>query len=500
MLIRFNRSTTRLKTTWFERLMAAIALANLVLVLLDMSYVRFRDLYQQVLPAPTVWYGQQFKGIEPERTTEGYLALVATLENELSDQRASAGLADPTIQGLLDELRAQSVAIVDENPFAVAGKSGTLERIKNLMRDRLQEDSAKAAFQKFWSSEHLGSARLQQELAFFDTQIRPLMETNYFRGISESGQPIDRFWVIDIWFMALFAAEFIVRTYVLSRRQPNTSWLDAMLWRIYDVPLFLGFWRWLRIIPVTVRLHEARWLNLEPARNRISRALVSQFAVELTEIVLLRVIDQVQRFVREGDVSRWLKAASEGDQYVDINGIDEVQAIAKHLSDIVVYQVLPQVKPELDALLQHSVVGALQQAPAYQGLKFMPGFEGLSAQISQQVVSELSKTMTQTLQNIFADGKGAALTAQLVTSFGEHLQAEVRNADTLGEVRSLVNDLLEEIKINYVEGIASEDIEQMQATRYRLYGATRRPHTAAARTTVRTSVRTAAMPSNRLDR
>jgi hypothetical protein len=475
--MRYNRSKNRSRATWFERVMAAIALANLTLVLLDMTYIRFRDLYRQVLPAPTVWYGEQFKGIELERTTEGYLTRVAELENELADQKTSkaeVNLSDPAIRELLSQLREESVAIVDEDPFAVAGKSGTLARIKNLMRDRLQEDSSKAAFQRFWSPEHLSSANLEQELAFFDTQIRPLIETNYFRGISESGQPIDRFWTIDSWFMALFAAEFIARTYVLKRRQPHTSWLDAMLWRIYDVPLFLGFWRWLRIIPVTVRLHQARWLNLEPARNRISRALVSQFAVELTEIVLLRVIDQVQRFVREGDVSHWLNAASEADPYVDINGVDEVQAIAKHLSDIVVYQVLPKVKPELDSLLQHSVIGALQQAPAYQGLKFMPGFDGLSAQISYQVVSELSKTLTGTLQTVFADEKGADLTAQLMDSFGKHLQTEVQNADTLSEVRSLINDLLEEIKINYVEGIATEDIEQMQATRYRLYGATQR--------------------------
>jgi hypothetical protein len=462
--------------------MAAIALLNLILVLLDLSYIRFRDLYLQVLPAPTIWYGQHFKGIEPERTTEGYLALVAALENELAAQLPSAAdLSEPRVQELLDELGEQSAILVDEDPFAAAGKSGTLERIKNLMRDRIQQDSAKAAFQRFWSPEYLSSANLQTELAFFDTQIRPLMETNYFRGISESGQLINRFWTIDIWFMALFAAEFIARTYVLSRRQPHTSWLDAMLWRIYDVPLFLGFWRWLRIMPVTVRLHQARWINLEPARNRISRALVSQFAVELTEIVLLRVIDQAQRFVREGDVSHWLKVAGDRTQYVDINGVDEVQTLTKRLSDVMVYQVLPKVKPELDALLQHSVVGALHQAPAYQGLKFMPGFDGLSAQISHQVVSELSKSLTEILQTVFADEKGAALTTELMDSFGKHLQAEVRKAETLNEVRSLINDLLEEIKINYVEGLAAENTEQMQATRYRLYGATHRPRTTVIR-------------------
>lgn len=452
--------------------MAAIALLNLILVLLDMSYIRFRDLYFQVAPAATVWYGERFKGIEPERTTVEYLSLVAALEQEIAD-RPSADLTRPAVTNLLEQLRAQSITLIDENPFAVAGKSGTLERIKNLMRDRMMDTSAKQAFSQFWDSPNLSAASVREELAFFDEQIRPLMETNYFRGISESGYPIDQFWLIDIWFMALFAAEFLARTYVMSRRYPSTTWLDAMLWRIYDVPLFIGFWRWLRVIPVTIRLHQAKLINLEPARNRISRALVSQFAVELTEIVLLRGIDQLQRVVQEGDVRQMLKAASKR-RYVDINGVDEVQTIAKHLSDLLVYQVLPKTKPELDALLQHSVVGALQQAPAYQGLKFMPGFDGLSAQISHQVVSELSKTLTTTLQEALADEKGAALTSRLIASFTEHLQAAIQNADTLDEVRSLIVDLLEEIKINYVEGIAAEDVDQMQATRYRLYGATQR--------------------------
>ena len=259
--------------------MAAIALLNLILVLLDMSYIRFRDLYFQVAPAATVWYGERFKGIEPERTTVElplFSGCFRTRNRRPSERRSNPA---PAVTNLLEQLRAQSITLIDENPFAVAGKSGTLERIKNLMRDRMMDTSAKQAFSQFWDSPNLSAASVREELAFFDEQIRPLMETNYFRGISESGYPIDQFWLIDIWFMALFAAEFLARTYVMSRRYPSTTWLDAMLWRIYDVPLFIGFWRWLRVIPVTIRLHQAKLINLEPARNRISRALVSQFAV-----------------------------------------------------------------------------------------------------------------------------------------------------------------------------------------------------------------------------
>ncbi len=357
-LSRMKQKKRRSKATWFERLMAAIALTNLILVLFDLSYIRFRDLYLQLLPAPTVWYGKTFKGIEPERMTVAYLALVDELESQID----SGDTDELTQQRILAQLSEQSITIVDEDPFAIANKSGTLERIKNLMRDRMQEESSKAAFREFWSEDDFQGDTARERLTFFDDEIRPLIETNYYRGISESGNPTDLFWRIDIWFMSLFAAEFLVRTYVLSRRHARTTWLDAMLWRIYDVPLFVGFWRWLRVVPVVLRLHQAHWLNLEPARNRLSRAVVSQFAVELTEIVLLRSIDQLQKLVREGDISKLIASATDRSKYVDINGVDEVPTIAKRLSDVVAYQVLPKIKPELDTLLQHSVMSALQQA------------------------------------------------------------------------------------------------------------------------------------------
>ncbi|MEM8505146.1 MAG: hypothetical protein AAF716_18575 [Cyanobacteria bacterium P01_D01_bin.1] len=464
--------------TWFERFIAAIAFVNLVLVLFDLSYVRLRDLYLRTLPQPTIWYGEQFKGIEPNRTTSAYLGLVDQLsvqvETDSNTLRDRQGIEDT-----LAQLREQSVEIINEDPFAVANKSGTLERIKNEMRDRMDEESSKTAFQRFWrtGADSSVDSTLIENLAFFDAEIRPLMETNYYRSINERGNPTDLFWRIDIWFAGVFLAEFLARTFVLSRRYRGTSWLDAMLWRIYDVPMFLGFWRWLRIIPVTVRVDQARLLDLKPIRNRLSRAFVSQFAVELTEIVFLRMIDQTQRLVREGEVSRWIIAATDRSQYVDINGVDEVQMIAKRLSDVVVYQVLPTIKPELDALLQHSVVGALHQAPAYQGLKIMPGFEGFTTQISGQIVAELSKTLTSAIQSAFADETGEELTNQLVASFGNSLRSELQKGETLDEVRSLVADLLEEIKINYVDKVATEDVIELEASRYRLYEATGRSHT-----------------------
>ncbi|MEO0869699.1 MAG: hypothetical protein AAFY17_14940 [Cyanobacteria bacterium J06642_11] len=283
----FSRSSRRRTfQLWFERFMVAIATANLILVLADLSYIRFRDLYLKVLPGPTTWYGQTFKGIEEHRVTAAYLAEVDDLQEALEVN----GLDSPAVRRQLANLRDSSLTLVDEDPFAVANKSGTLERIKKEMRDRTgQENSSKEAFRTFWSSAHLGQG-WSEELEFFDQQIRPRIDTNYWRGIGFNGLPTDRFWILDLPFVALFGFEFLLRTYFLSRRHENTTWLDAMLWRLYDVPLFLPFWRWLRVIPVVVRSNQAQLSHLDPLQGRINRILISQFAVELTEVVFLRLI------------------------------------------------------------------------------------------------------------------------------------------------------------------------------------------------------------------
>ena len=88
---------------------------------------------------------------------------------------------------------------------------------------------------------------------------------------------------------------------------------DAVVWRWYDLLLIMPFTitrlPWLalvRIIPVTIRLNQARLIDLRPWQRRINQFLISQVAIELTEVILLRVIDQLQNLIRSGEASDWL--------------------------------------------------------------------------------------------------------------------------------------------------------------------------------------------------
>lgn len=458
------------KTTglWFERIVALLALCNLILVLFDISYIRFRDFYLAYFPYLTTWYGETFKGIEPERSTVNYLETVDKLE----EQVAQTGLQSIQAQSLLADLRDRSDAMIDENPFQIANKSGTLERIKNMTRDRIGVDSAKDAFQTFWSKDYLTEAGWSQEIEYFNTEIKPEMETNYFRGIGEDGAPRDDFWKLDTWFILFFALELLARTFYISRRYKNYTWLDAVLLRWYDLFLLLPFWRWLRIIPVTIRLNQSRLVNLIPLRNRLNRIFITNFAVELTEVVVLRIIDQVQNLVREGEIAQRLLDAGAGRRYIDINGINEVQAITTRLTTLMVYQVLPQVKPEIDALLHHSVSQAFDQAPGYQGFRQLPGVGALPDQIAQQVISLVSQNLYKTLIGALEDEQGSALTQDLIAKVADTVRSEVQKDRTVEDLQNWTVALLEEVKLNYVKQLSTEDIDRLMEENYRIYNIT----------------------------
>ena len=465
---RKRRPVVKATALWFERVVALIALCNLILVLFDLSYIRFRDFYFRYFPEWTERYGALFKGIEPERSTESYLAAVERLE----EQVAQTGLQSIQSETLLDDLQERSIAMIDENPFAIANKSGTLERIKNMMRDRIGVESAKAAFETFWSPEYLTDASWSQEIVYFNAEIKPLIETNYFRNIGEDGGPRDNFWRLDGWFVLFFGLELLARTFYVSRRYKNYTWLDAVLLRWYDLFLLIPFWRWLRIVPVTVRLNQSQLVNLVPLRNRINRIFITNFAVELTEVVVLRIVDQIQNLIQEGDIARWLLTTGSGNRYIDINGVNEIQAISGRLVSLMLYQVLPKVKPEIDALLHHNIRQAFNQAPGYQGFRQLPGIGNLPDQVAQQVVSLVSQNLYQTMTGVLKDEKGAALTQQLVDKIGDTLRSEVKQEQTMEELQIWTVALLEEIKINYVKQLSVEDVERLMEKNYQIYNIT----------------------------
>jgi hypothetical protein len=451
------------RNLWLEKLLAIIAVANLILVVFDLSYLYLRDWY--FIEAPTiVRYYDQVKGIEPHRETQRYLNKV----DQLATQVEQTGLQSPEVESSLQQLRQLSNEMIEDNPFDAAGKTGNLAKIKRLMRlhvasfnNRAIEASAHEAFTLFWSQLYLSQTGWEKEVRFFNTQLRPLIETNYYRDIGENSKFIDKFWLIDLPFVVIFGIDFFIRTLFISFRN-RLSWLEAMLRRWYDILLLLPvvvlipILRLLRVIPVTVRLYQSRLLNLEPVRSQINHDFVANFAEEITEVVGIRVIDQLQEAIKRGNISRWLLRSKSG-SYVDINNTNEINAIASRLVKLSVHQVIPKIQPDLEALIHHNLQTIFSQSPVYKQLQNMPGVSNLP----KQLASEIAKSSYSAIVNITEDPQSAKMWQQLTTNFSKTLESELQKEHNLKEIQTLLVDLLEEIKINYVQNIAEGGMEEL---------------------------------------
>ncbi|XGB43094.1 MAG: hypothetical protein LVS60_04660 [Nodosilinea sp. LVE1205-7] len=465
-----HRSFTR-----FERLMAILALLNLVLVGFDLSYIPWRDLYLKLSPRFTTWYGQTLKGIEPHRSTSHYLETVDQLQNQV----AQTGLTSQAAQTILLDLQQQSAAMIAENPFELANKSGTLERIKMGLRDHMGLGSATDSFTQFWSYSHLTQAGFTGEITFFNRKVRPLMETNFFRHIDLSGSFVNNFWRLDMAFNLLFGVELVARSIYLRRRYKHFRGRDALLWRWYDLLLIIPFsglhLSWLalgRVIPVMIRLNQSNLVDLNPIQSRINHLLLSQVAVEITEVVVLRIIDQVQSLLRDGRLVQTLLSSQSGQRYIDINGINELEVITQRLMTLTIADVLPQIKPEVDALLKHTVTQAFAYAPGYREFRQIPGLGNLPEQIAEQVVAQFSTNAYGFLKGTLNQPSGLPLVQALGEKFTDSLKLKLQEKGNIQELESLLVSWLEEVKLNYVKGLAKTDMDRLIEERYQIYSVT----------------------------
>ena len=423
--------------------MAIIASIGFIVSIFDLTYLPSRDFYFRNLPIVVRTY-DRFKGIVPHRETERYLNAVEQLKLTVKQ----TGLASAQTQSWLQELDTLSVSMIQNNPFQVAGKTGNLEKIKNDVRDRVQNQSSKGAFDTFWSQAYLTKAGWEKELQFYEQKIKPLLVTNYYRRLNESGTYVDDFWQIDIFFIGIFAIELLGRVYYIRRHNRQLGWQQAAIRRWYDLILLLPFAQFLRVIPVVVRLQEAKLINLALVKSELNRLFVGQIVNELTEAVVVEVLQQTQSAVRDGQITQIMRSYL-NTPHIDLNNINEVEVLIELVLEIVVYRVIPKVQPDLEAIFRHLFQKALLESPAYRNLKLLPGIGELPAQAIDRVVKEVSSSIYTALTKTIEDPATAKLSRSLAENFTKSIGDEMQRGQTIIKIESLVYDLIEEIKVTY---------------------------------------------------
>lgn len=169
-----------------------------------------------------------------------------------------------------------------------------------------------------------------------------------------------------------------------------------------------------------------------------SSGVVANFAEELTEVVVVRVINQVQGSIQRGELTHWLSQQENLRPYIDINNVNEVEAIAGLLVKTIVYQVLPDIQPAIVAILRHNIETVFHQVPVYRNLQNLPGVGKAQTQLSEQLATQITTNLYKTLVSAVEDPVGAKLTSQLVERFSEALGSEMKEKHVLSEIQSLL--------------------------------------------------------------
>ncbi len=423
--------------------MAIIASIGLIVAMFDFTYIPWRDFYFRNLPTVIEHY-DRFKGIEPHRETERYLNAVEQLKLTVN----KTGLSSAQTQIWLQELATLSVSLIQNNPFQVAEKTGNLEKIKNQVRDRVQNQSAKGSFQTFWSQSYLTKAGWDKEIDFYEQRIKPLIVTNYYRRLDLSGNYVDLFWQIDIIFIGILAIDLLGRVYYIRRSNRNVSLLQAIVRRWYDLILLLPFAQFMRVIPVVIRWHQAKLVNFDTIRSELNQLFVGQIVNELTDAVVIQVLIQTQGAVKQGQIAqtigRYLKQP-----HIDLNNTNEIEVLFELISELIIYRVIPKIQPDLEAIFRHLFQKALLESPAYRNFKLLPGIGELPAQAIDRVVKEVSGSIYIALTKVLEDPTSGNLTRRLAQTLTQSIGDEMQRGQTIVKIESLLYDLLEEVKVTY---------------------------------------------------
>ncbi len=424
---------------------------NLILVFFNLSYIPLRDIYLRQFPSVVEFY-DPVKGIEPHPDTTQYIQTVDTLATEIQ----KAGLEANSTREILASLRQQSHELLVENPFSDSNQFGTFSQLKRRIEYHLKTPSAQQAFDRFWSPEYLTQTGWLEASSFFDQKIRPLLEVNYLREIDENGQYLDNFWKIDLYFIIFLGIEFLGRTFVISLRQPGINWFDAMLRRWYDGFLFIPIWRWLRIIPVSVRLHKSGLIHLDRILAQVTHEPAAYLADRVSTFLMVRLINQAQTSVETGEVARSLL---EPEPYLKVSQIDKIDAISDRLLQLKIYRVLPQIKPELEDLLRYSMRGSVQNYDLYQGLQQLPVLEGVPSEVIDQLADYIAEASCDVLASSSSDLEGRELFNKLSERFKKAIRKELQDPKTQAELQGWLSDFLEELKLNYLQHSEQQDPE-----------------------------------------
>ena len=439
ILARFRRFRKQL--TWrlaWDLFMVYLAVINVSLILFDLTYLWLRPQYFRLLPIVTDIY-DPVKGIEPHPLTERYLEVA-----DETDALLAAGVSSVELGPRLSELRELSTQIVTDNPFERSGQTRSLIRLQVGVKDYLQREgtlpasvrpSGEETLELFWSLEpspELMGARS----GFFQSELRPLLAVNYHRAYDLDGELVDKFWLIDLPFLLIFAFEFGVRWYLSIRRSDLSKWFLFPILNWYDllgiIPVKeFRLFRLFRIVSIYVRLKRSDHSAVgDDFVSRTIKYFTNIISEEISDLVALRILTETQGELRDGTHRRIIRAVAE--PHRDALAAELTRGIQEIFTD---QEIRDQAREFLDANLEQAVESAA-------ALRRIP--------LPDALLRALVTTIGEALFDSFADTLAATLSSSDGQETLERLVGETIDGVVVGLTEGELEALVQEISIDVI--------------------------------------------------
>ena len=375
-----------------DLVMLLLATVHLLLLAFDTTYFQLRPYYFKFLPAVVRSY-DPIKGAEPQRDTVMYL-----LEAEHFFARCRT---DGQISGSQREAMIMlSDQLVEDDPFAQAHLSGRLEMIKADMRNFTGvSTSSKQAFESFWSQ---GCDDLDRREAFFEREIKPNLEQNYWRRIGTNGQPVDFFFYVDLGFISIFLLEFLFSWRLAIRQLGREQRVLYPLYHWYDlvscIPLQqLRFLRLLRILALYYRLIRSDIISLQ--NSKLYQSVLKYQAIVMEEIsdrVAINILTNIQAKTRLGGSRELMEDTLRSNR-------DEIRNVIVANLKRLELPTLELRQQELVDTVSGLVMESVRATDEYRQLSSLPLVSGvLASLINQERIARMSEQALDAFQAAWA--------------------------------------------------------------------------------------------------
>jgi len=197
-------------------------------------------------------------------------------------------------------------------------------------------------------------------------------------------------------------------------------------------------------------------INVERVVSQITHEPAAYLSDRVSRFALVRVIQQAQDAVQSGN---FLSAYASSETQNQVGDARKLERLSDRLLQVVIFSVLPSIKPELEDLLNHSLERALKRSDLYEQIQQIPGWDAIPDNVLDNLSSYLAQATFDVLADSYQDVEGQLLVSQLAKQFRIALTKRLQDQSTSLEIKILINDWLEEVKLNSIQKANQYDPE-----------------------------------------